>query len=717
MFFRRSRHAMSFHGSDPPRSMAIDLLHVFVLASLALTQPIYDRLGDRPAFLIDLGIRPPGIFLGMAAISLGLPTTITMFECLAWLCGPRAREAIHAVMIYLLMLLLALPVAKHLNFLPGAAIFGGALVAAAVLAWSYFEVSRVRMLVTHCGLGIVVFPAVFLSSPAATGILFPPQSPRPGQWNPVPTVVLVLDELCTATLTNADREIDPLRFPNLAELSRQATWFRNATTVHAHTEQAVPAILSGKYPTTTWTPVAADRPQNLFSVLDTAAGYEMAVFEPVTSLAPKHRIPADFEPPGLWQQVVALIGPLSRVYLFHVAPHDYHINLPPIPDLWYGLRDTHEVDRTMRRGVFRYGWTERRDQQVDHFLNCLSETSDPTLYFMHLLLPHVPWSYLPSGRRYTEDFDECDLMNYNSHSGLLAFWGQDDWLVVQSQQRYLLQLAYLDRLIGRMVERLKETGLFDRCLLIVTADHGVAFRANSSRREIAAENLGDILPVPLLIKRPFQISGEVSDRHIESVDILPTIADVLGIKLSEPTDGCSVFEESAPERRMITFFQDRSLTAVNRAAVATSDLSQILRQRFGDPRDPQAMFRVGPIPELIGRQIDSLVQEREQSVEIELLRYGDVVSESAEDLLPCFFEGRVRAAATADQPTVLAVAINGTIQAVTRTYRLEGFRERWAALVPESSFRPGKNDVQFFAVTGAGPDWRLSRCTGKVRVK
>lgn len=694
----------------------MDVLHVFILASLALTQPAYDRLGHRPAFLVDQGIRPPVIFLVMAVISLGLPLAITMVEYLAWLCVPRVRDAIHAIVTYLLVLLVALPVVKYVNFLPGAVVFGSALVVAAAMTWSYFEVAQARRLVTYCALGIVVFPAVFLFSPAATSILFPPQAPQSGRWNPVPTVLLVFDELCGSSLMNVDRQIDADRFPNLAKLSQQATWFRNATTVHAETEQAVPAILSGKYPSTKWTPVQADLPQNLFSVLDTAAGYEMAVFEPVTSLAPRHRIPADFKRPGIWQQAAALIETLARVYLYHVAPHDSYIHLPRIPDLWYGLRDTFQVDRTMRRGVFRYGWTHHRDQQFDHFLSSLSATSEPTLYFMHLLMPHVPWTYLPSGRRYTEDLDKLDLMSFDSHSGLLDYWGQDEWLVVQSQQRYLLQLEYVDRLIGRMIERLKETGLYDRCLLIVTADHGVAFRPNLPRRQTAAENLGDILSIPLVIKRPFQSTGEVSDRRVESVDILPTIADVLGIELSDPTDGWSVFDNSLPERPAKTFYRDQSSLAVNQSAIAEADVPRMIRQRFGDARDPMALFRVGPIAELVGRHINSLVHLQDPPIEIELIRYGDVVSDAVDDLLPCFYEGRVRIAPLAGEPTVLAVAINGTIRAVTRTYRLDGFRDRWAALVPESSFRPGKNEVQFFVVTGAGPDWRLTVCTGQSRM-
>ncbi len=714
MFARALRWAMTKRGPDAGRSPAMDVLHIFALASLALAQPAYDRLGDRPAYVLNQGIHLPVVLLTMAVLSLGLPAAILLIECLAWLCAPRLRDAVHAIAIYLLMVLLAVPLLKRATFLSGDAVLAGSLVAAAVAVWSYFEFSPVRTYVTLCAMGIVVSPVAFLVSSSVSSILFPPQILRPGRWAPVPTVVLVFDELCGASLMNVDREIDADRFPNIASLSGQATWFRNATTVHTDTEQAVPAILSGRYPTTAWSPVAADRPQNLFSVLDSAGGYELAVFEPVTNLAPRHRVPATANSPGIGWQAASLLETLARVYLFHVTPQECHEHLPPIPPRWYGISDWREVDRILPRGVFRYRWEDERGGQFEHFLNCLDESSKPTLYFMHLLLPHVPWSYLPSGRRYTDDFDRRDLMNFNAHSDLINYWGHDEWRVVQSQQRYLLQLGWLDQLIGRLVERLKETGLYDRSLLIVTADHGVAFRANRPRRLTASDTLGDILSIPLIIKRPHQTSGEVSDRRVESVDILPTVADILGVELSEPVDGWSVFDDSQPERRWKTLVREQTRVDIDPTIVATSDVPALIRSRFGEARDPQAIFRIGPIPELLDRAVASLPQSPKPPTEIEFIRYGDFAGAGASDLFPCFFEGRVQAAG-ADQPTFLAVAVNGTIRAVTRTYLLDGFRDRWAVLVPESSFDPGKNEVQFYVVTGAAPNWELSRCTSRDR--
>jgi arylsulfatase A-like enzyme len=55
----------------------------------------------------------------------------------------------------------------------------------------------------------------------------------------------------------------------------------------------------------------------------------------------------------------------------------------------------------------------------------------------------------------------------------------------------------------------------------------------------------DIADTPLFIKRAFQQSGCVSDRHVRTEDILPTIADLLGVCMPCRVDGASIFDRPA----------------------------------------------------------------------------------------------------------------------------------------------------------------------------
>ena len=142
-------------------------------------------------------------------------------------------------------------------------------------------------------------------------------------------------------------------------------------------------------------------------------------------------------------------------------------------------------------------------------------------------------------------------------------------------------------------------------------------------------NQDEILSIPLFIKRPRQTRGEISDRAVESVDILPTVADVLGLNLQAPTDGWSAFDDSRPTRTRLTAFDNETLRHVDPSVIPNSQAPSVLRNRFGSGSDRENLFRIGPAPELIGRSVDSLPQSTDAPVEISLLRFADVVDDDS----------------------------------------------------------------------------------------
>ncbi len=81
------------------------------------------------------------------------------------------------------------------------------------------------------------------------------------------------------------------------------------------------------------------------------------------------------------------------------------------------------------------------------------------------------------------------------------------------------------------MKKLRDAGAYDKTLVIITADHGASYREGRSRRTPQeGRNVSDILRVPLFVKLPDQRRGEAVERIVETVDILPTILDVLGAK-------------------------------------------------------------------------------------------------------------------------------------------------------------------------------------------
>ena len=99
-------------------------------------------------------------------------------------------------------------------------------------------------------------------------------------------------------------------------------------------------------------------------------------------------------------------------------------------------------------------------------------------------------------------------------------------------RRHLRRCATWTHCFGRLLDRLKHQGLYDQSLIVVTGDHGVSFRLGGPSRDSMARRLPDIMSVPLFIKLPGQHGGRIDDRNAQTIDIVPTISDLLDADLS-----------------------------------------------------------------------------------------------------------------------------------------------------------------------------------------
>ena len=687
--------------TPPPRARRSDLLHLMTLWSFAVAQPLYDRLGQQGNFLIDQNISPAVIYTLCGLLSLGLPAGCMAVLWLAGWCSRNCYEVGYRLHVAGLLMLILLPASRRLEalLLPGWGIMLCAMIATGALWACYFRWSTARAVVSWAGLGILLFPLLFISQSPALRKLVAVYAQLTNNWQPVPVVMVVFDEFCGATIQTPEHEIDATRFPHFAALARESTWFRNAATVSPDTVRALPAILSSRYPQGNLIPTNRQLPQNLFHTLAGTGAYDLAIFEPVSALAPRQPPAQPSRNHSSLGRLRFLCDILSKVYLFQITPQAWHRQLPEIPRVWFGLAELSPIDQSARRGVFTYTWGAQRDQQFQHFLNTLDGSERPTLHFMHILLPHLPWSFEPEGRRYAPDGEDSALLDTDTQHAAHGAWANDELLVARQQQRYLLQVLYVDQLLGQLVARLRETGMYDRCLLVVTADHGISFRPGVARRKFTPENQAEILSVPLLIKRPGQTMGQRDDRPVETIDIFPTICDELGLALQQPVDGRSLWNTSLPHRTEYTLTLEPRQYKIAPSVVAKSSAQALLRSRFGSGADPQALYRIGPAQNLIGQPAQALLaRETQPQVQLVLTAGQDTLHADADTEIPAFFAGRVVSRLPTDEPVLIAVAVNGTIQGVTRTYLDAVVRNQWELMLPPQVFRPGKNAVAYYSV-------------------
>jgi choline-sulfatase len=90
------------------------------------------------------------------------------------------------------------------------------------------------------------------------------------------------------------------------------------------------------------------------------------------------------------------------------------------------------------------------------------------------------------------------------------------------------EVAFADDLVGRLDAALSELGLAERTLLLVTSDHGEAFEEHGETGH-GYFVYDPTLHVPLLARGPGVPASTELDVPVESVDILPTVLEMLGV--------------------------------------------------------------------------------------------------------------------------------------------------------------------------------------------
>ena len=128
----------------------------------------------------------------------------------------------------------------------------------------------------------------------------------------------------------------------------------------------------------------------------------------------------------------------------------------------------------------------------------------------------------------------------------------DSFLTRHNEQRFLLQLGFVDRQLGALIRRLRGQGIYDRALIVVTADHGGSFETGvGSRRKVTRGNVDEVGPVPLFVKAPRQRRGRVNGALARTLDVMPTIADVLDAPCPSPPTAGPPSAREARRRRLV----------------------------------------------------------------------------------------------------------------------------------------------------------------------
>jgi hypothetical protein len=279
-------------------------------------------------------------------------------------------------------------------------------------------------------------------------------------------------------------------------------------------------------------------------------------------------------------------------------------------------------------------------------------------------------------------------------------------MVARNYQHHLLQVRYADALLGQVLDRMRTVGLYDDALLVVTADHGVTFRPGFPFRRPRAESFVDLVSVPLFIKLPNQQTGTIFASNVETIDIVPTLAAGLGIRLPWEADGVDAFDGSVDARADKSLFFDDPLQRMTGPGDLSAAIHEVVTRKYEWLGDPDGFHgpKVGRHQGLLGRRVDEfeVVVSEDVQVMVDLpASFADVDRES--DFIPSHVSGVVRppdGAIEIRSPAFIGVAVNGVLAGVTRPYDfpVKGRQYAWEVIIDPELVTDGSNTLEVFSI-------------------
>ncbi len=325
----------------------------------------------------------------------------------------------------------------------------------------------------------------------------------------------------------------------------------------------------------------------------------------------------------------------------------------------------------------------RADATVSRFTGWLDEYgTEPFFSWIHLFDPHQPYSPPGISRRRPQDpmagaeslfYKENDEPNSVRAAGITrddeaaGSTRNDEQLLAAvnllAKERYRAEIEFVDGQIGKIVDDLKNRGIYDRTMIVFVADHGENFLERGP--ELAFHHgsmFSGVTQIPLIVKLPS--SRQAGARHdflLGNLDVAPTILDVLEVE-EQPAEwvGRSFLPLLIDRSRRREFRQYLVLEGSHQHEIAVRTKKWLYRRLLEDPRRGKGRW------ESLRRKLG---YEPGQSDEI-YDREADPSEFRQIDIAACPDSARLRSIAE----NFLANKTRGTAESLTNSEHLEALK-------------------------------------------
>mgnify|MGYP001828184967 FL=1 len=342
---------------------------------------------------------------------------------------------------------------------------------------------------------------------------------------------------------------DPVITPNIDSLAAEGIVFTQAIANYPLCSPFRAMLLSGLYPNKNGvdTNTRKDRDIGLRTDIETlpevlkSAGYETAF----VGKAHWHKNEPLFDADGNYQGTTEPPGG------YYIAETDYDTYIPPGPnrhgfDYWYqSISHAHRnpvIFSNDPSAIAGKADGERHQKgiystidQADRIADYLSPSQDkrdvnkPFFLLWGLDPPHSPYESLEDTdaeiyEKYYQDEAIEDLLNRPN---------ADHSIGKKYIRYYLSMITLIDREIGRIIERLKEEGLYDNTIIVFTSDHGemMGSHGETGKNKVLEESLG----IPFIVSYPRRLAHRIDNLLFGIPDVMPTLLGLSGLSDQIPS--------------------------------------------------------------------------------------------------------------------------------------------------------------------------------------
>ncbi len=324
-----------------------------------------------------------------------------------------------------------------------------------------------------------------------------------------------------------------LVMPTVQNIAEQSLVFIHAYSQSSHSNYSDICPLSSHYPLRSrdlhFYPKNPVYPRVLFYDILKPLGYQTAIFSSQNEK---------------WGGMINYLRTENLDKLFHSESLTDVKKITPPP----GINEENDYTRWMLRYSKIAGKLED-SITIDHAIEWIQrrEKGLPFAMYINLQNTHYPY-FVPRhfSRKFVQRYPEevVKRLREGAVAGLP--------LPVMYDQ-YCDSLAYIDTQIQRLVECLKEKKVWEKTILVITADTSTIFSPYGKLGFIIGNGgmlMNEVVNVPLIIYAP-NITAKIDSRYVQHVDIPPTVIDLLGLPQHPSFQGISLVAKDYPKSRAV----------------------------------------------------------------------------------------------------------------------------------------------------------------------